>query len=64
MTVTFDVGVLEACFNYSFMETMNTEQYSLMILNSTNKTEVNQSSEYVVINIAERNSRRLINSIV
>ena len=58
MTVTFDIGVSEACFNYSFVETMNTEQFSLMILNSTNKTEVNPGSEYVVINIVERNSRR------
>lgn len=60
-SVTFDVGASEACFNFSFVvgETENTEQFRLVLVNNTNRTEVDEGSEYVVINILGRESRRL-----
>ena len=59
--VTFDVGESEACFNFSFADskTRNTEQFRLLLVSSSNKTEVDEDSKYVVINIVGQESRKL-----
>ena len=60
--VTFEVGAEEACFNFSFVvnnETMNSEQFTFSIKNSTNRTEVDKKSERMLINVVGKDSRKL-----
>ena len=60
--VTFEVGAEEACFNFSFAvnnETMNSEQLTFSIKNSTNRTEVDKKSERMLINVVGKDSRKL-----
>lgn len=60
--VTFEAGAAEACFNFSFVvnnETMNSEQFILSIMNSTDRTEVDKKSERMFISAMGNHSRKL-----
>ena len=59
--VTFGVGASEACFNFSFVasKAKNREQIRLLLVSNSNKTEVDEGSKYVVINIVGEESRKL-----
>lgn len=62
LSVTFNVGKLESCFNFSFVvneEAGNSDQFKLIIINNANKTEVDKGSESLVVTIVSRESRML-----
>ena len=60
---TFDVGATEVCFPFNFTvsdETVDTKRLKLTIMNGTNMTEVENGSGSMVINIVDKESRKLI----
>ena len=61
VTLTFHVGAMEACANFTIVgneEAIDTEKITLIILESLNRTEVGIGSENMVITIVSRNSRK------
>ena len=60
---TFKVDATEVCFPFNFTvsdETVDTKRLKLTIMNGTNMTEVENGSGSMVINIVNKESRKLI----
>ena len=63
VTETFDVSATEVCFLFNFTvsgKTVDTKRLKLTIMNGTNMTEVENGSGSMVINIVDKESRKLI----
>lgn len=60
--VTFEVGSLETCFNFTLLasnDALDSEHLTLSIMNTASTTEVKKGLGTVVIHIVDSDSRRL-----
>ena len=62
LSVTFEVGSSETCFNFSFVvsnDALDSEHLTLSIMKTTSRTEVEKGLGIVVIHIMNKDSRKL-----